>query len=592
MDLNNFQKKRFKLIPGADYEGGPISRDGTFFKMLGRKMTERNKQIADSIPNHDADVSGAHIDSITDFATPMGAIGSIVRKYGIEEAAKKLNPKQSMTGEQFSKFLSNKGVSPKQIEMANLSSKEPMSGADWFKKLRSERQYGLNTHGTNDEFGDVLLPESDRGSYGTNLTKFNVVDAIPGNPDSILPPSHYRPMAYAAHTRTTDEIIDKKPIKMIQEAQSDYAQAERQGKGMFESTLKKDLDKPIQIAAKQRHDFTQSMDAKYGDNYSVADMSNKDKKTWHKLGKKLDDAIDFRGYKAKVELGQQNIKEAQVEVDEVLKLNDEHKDQMAKKYGEPYSLDRTPEEKLKSDFLEEREYEVSQNLKRGNHTAEAYPLLRNLPIKPEALRRDSIMAEMNSAMDEDYARVGVPVIRHDNMDNPLAGTEEVTASYIQNIPQDFRAIKKHMAKQGITARLGMPSSKGGDIPASQWNTGSVTEDSLRGAYYDELEGVKNQIEHYRGEGRDSMADNFEEMRYMMEEGFFDDEPVAMYKNFKNRINNSEMMEKQEAFQELFEAIERSGGEPSKNLIYTMEFDKPFGREADHWKDIDVDWKVW
>ena len=50
MQPKDFSKKRFKLIPGADYESGPISEHGTFGNMLKNKIRTRNQQMADSLP--------------------------------------------------------------------------------------------------------------------------------------------------------------------------------------------------------------------------------------------------------------------------------------------------------------------------------------------------------------------------------------------------------------------------------------------------------------------------------------------------------------------------------------------------------------
>jgi len=75
MPITDFQKKRYKLVPGQNYEDGPISRDGTFFNMLGRKMRENNKAIADRLPGIDGKVNDEYIESVTDFINP--AAGSM-----------------------------------------------------------------------------------------------------------------------------------------------------------------------------------------------------------------------------------------------------------------------------------------------------------------------------------------------------------------------------------------------------------------------------------------------------------------------------------------------------------------------------------
>ncbi len=84
MPITDFQKKRYKLVPGQNYDVGPISRDGTFGNMMIRKMRENNKQIADRLPGIDGKVNDEYIESVTDFVNP--AAGMIKN---IKQVAKK-----------------------------------------------------------------------------------------------------------------------------------------------------------------------------------------------------------------------------------------------------------------------------------------------------------------------------------------------------------------------------------------------------------------------------------------------------------------------------------------------------------------------
>ena len=217
-------------------------------------------------------------------------------------------------------------------------------------------------------------------------------------------------------------------------------------------------------------------------------------------------------------------------------------------------------------------------------------LFKDFPIKPEVARRTSIMREMNKAMDDGYAKVGIPIQRHGSKrENPLAGKPEVTQSYMQNVPQDFRDIQRHMAKQGIEVELGLPKGQGGTKPPSRWS-GEMNEDKLYEVYGNQMEDVLNAAQYHKDNYNTRLEKQFDEF-YDMMENFYQDDPVRRYKEFKQRIQNSGM-ESREAFQEMFEAIESQAGVGAPNAVYTMEFKKPAGRENDSWKDIDVDWKVW
>jgi len=88
MQPKDFSKKRFKLIPGEDYENGPISEHGTFGNMLKNKIRTRNQQMADSIPGGfgaegkwDGQIDDKFIEGITDSVNPVMGTTLLGRKY-------------------------------------------------------------------------------------------------------------------------------------------------------------------------------------------------------------------------------------------------------------------------------------------------------------------------------------------------------------------------------------------------------------------------------------------------------------------------------------------------------------------------------
>ncbi len=595
MQPKDFDKKRFKMVPGADYQNGPITKYGTFVNMVRTKLNERNQQMADSLPGIEGKVNDEFIEGITDTVNPVGAIGSIVRKYSVEEVLKTLGD-QKMTKDQITGFLKKK-IPPKQLEMLSLDRVEKRlkteHASDWLRQITRDKNHRLDYGDVEDDFESITLPGSNSSSYNTSLLKFSDRKHIPGSKQATTPGSHFEEPNYAGHTRATDEVLDGSPIRLVQEAQNDYAQAERQGKGMFESTLKKDLEKPIMAAAKKYLDFSAEMKKKHptdgmSSQYRLrgeGKMSSRDRKKLKRLKENLDKTIDFKGLQTKILDSQKRKKQL---LDRYEDLND----RANAFYQNNNNGDNLSPELMQQELdLGNEMQDIQGQLYAIDNNGVMDKLFKDFPIKPEAVRRDTIMNEMNNAMEQGHARIGIPIQRHGNKEiNPLEGSPEVTQSYLQNVPQDFRAIKNHMAKQGIGVKLGVPKADGGDVMPSRWSS-DLDEDKLFTSMGDNLSEVENLQQFYRDQYQESMADSFEELRYIMDEGFYDDDPVKQYKLFKSRIEGS--MSKGEAFQELFESIDRgAGGTGPANAVYTMEFAKPAGREADAWKDIDVDWKVW
>ena len=79
MQPKDMAKKRFKLIPGADYKEGPISKYGTFGNMLKNKIRTGLKKSADNIPMNIGDITGENIEQITDFVNPMAGVTKAIK---------------------------------------------------------------------------------------------------------------------------------------------------------------------------------------------------------------------------------------------------------------------------------------------------------------------------------------------------------------------------------------------------------------------------------------------------------------------------------------------------------------------------------
>jgi len=305
---------------------------------------------------------------VMDGIDPSAGIGraSMVFKYGIENALKKIAPKMRMSGTQLKKYLANSGIAPKQIEMAGIDD-TIRTGDEWLKQMTRNPGYGLDNKRIRDGFEDILLPGSNEETYGTNLSQFHRPRKVPGKDP--MPPNHYGDDAYAAHARSTDEILDGRPIKMIQELQSDYAQAERQGKGLFRKNVDKDFESIMKDKIKIYNEET---------NPEIKEL----------LARELDN------------------------------LNIKRSDRDSIKVRDKFS---GTEEQADAIY--------------GPNRA-----LRDLPIKPEALRRQTIIQMLDDAMKDDYARIGIPIKRSGS----LAGSDAVTETYKRAVPQDFKDIQKKL----------------------------------------------------------------------------------------------------------------------------------------------------
>jgi len=82
MKPKDFSKKNFKLIPGADYEEGPISKYGTFGNMLRQRAVAGLKKSADAMPMDLNKLKGENIEQITDFINPVRGMYVAAKSFG------------------------------------------------------------------------------------------------------------------------------------------------------------------------------------------------------------------------------------------------------------------------------------------------------------------------------------------------------------------------------------------------------------------------------------------------------------------------------------------------------------------------------
>jgi len=104
MQPKDFSKRKFKMVPGADYSEGPISKYGTFGNMMRTRTIAGLKKSADNIPMSAADLTGENIEQITDFVNPMS--GSMKFIKGISS----IKPSKSVVKTRFEDPYFKQGV--------------------------------------------------------------------------------------------------------------------------------------------------------------------------------------------------------------------------------------------------------------------------------------------------------------------------------------------------------------------------------------------------------------------------------------------------------------------------------------------------
>ena len=123
MQPKDFSKRKFKMIPGADYSDGPISKYGTFGNMMKTKMVKRNKDIADAVPggfdaegNWKADVDDSYILGATDAASPVMGITKATKRIA-DNMFKIDNPFKELVRDPKYFLRNKKGLKSKVVDM-------------------------------------------------------------------------------------------------------------------------------------------------------------------------------------------------------------------------------------------------------------------------------------------------------------------------------------------------------------------------------------------------------------------------------------------------------------------------------------------
>ena len=230
----------FITVPGADYT--PTKHGGSFGKWFGAAMDKRNRDLVNSIPNFDRKTGKvSNITDAIDSITPVGGAVKIVSK--LDDVLAKLSPGMKMRGDQLGGYLRKKGVSPKEIEASGMAD-DLVEGSYGSIENFIRKNPGRNKLRTSElkyAYDDITMQQGgvDNPSYKVDITD------IEGRRDKPAK-SHFgakdKTVENLGWRRSHIKDVNGKPTLVLDEIQSDWAQAERQGQGAFAGKLKRDID--------------------------------------------------------------------------------------------------------------------------------------------------------------------------------------------------------------------------------------------------------------------------------------------------------------------------------------------------------------
>jgi len=517
------EDNNFEFLTEADYT--PLKGWGT----AGGWMMENYREAHSKDDNFKFDSVGKMklpkiSDTDIDFFDPSGMVGMTAKTgvkftYSAIEALKKMGMKTVLSKEQLISKLNNTKniqVPPTQIEMMGLTGNMPdRTVGSWIDYLDALGDFKVTsrTRLKSDEYSSILMPESNRDSYGINIQSMNT-QAIPTKMDAALPANHWDDFENVGHSRyTTEEIEGWGTVRMLQEYQSDFGQTTRKlgSRDIHESQMKTNYDALVAKAEAKStslRDEYGDMLYVYEDEKYVAEVSITKARKAALDAKRIEiskseahierlDSMNTRqhGAKAAIEYGpaKKSYEEAKKSYDEIfsnfreeLKQNKDYKRltnesrDLAKKIDDiwendaPGMIDQAEElNRLDAqlEVIEKQRYEIQNN----NSYAEAFDiakikvntrredlialeghrregnLVKDFPINDKKFRQYQIMNELDMAMKDGINTIAIPIERGPS--TGLAGTEEVTAAYKRDVPKDLEVIRKKLTAQGHTVTI-------------------------------------------------------------------------------------------------------------------------------------------
>lgn len=187
------------------------------------------------------------------------ALAGIDFRYKMDDIINELPDNQKFSSTQLEGFLKKRGVSPKEIQANSIFTEVPpnevYTAKEWRRVNEARGKQHLTQRDLGQNYGKIAL---NKGSRGSDYKETG--DIIQQQLQEDVPTPHYQnklklvenaPFTseyLLGHRRTHLDTINGKPTTVFNEFQSDWAQAQRAGRGIFKSNLTGDEVSPDIIA--------------------------------------------------------------------------------------------------------------------------------------------------------------------------------------------------------------------------------------------------------------------------------------------------------------------------------------------------------
>lgn len=336
-------------------------------------------------------------------------------RYKMNDLLDSLPSNQKFNSEQLKGYMIKQGVSPKEIDASKIfkgfeNDNRALTIEEW-KGINPSNQtlYRREMRG----YEGITLGKQGVSNPTYHVNEFMTKDKIEGNTNlkhKMQGPSMYNENTQLGWNRVHQDTINGKPTTVLNELQSDWMQAERQGAGTFESN-KATID--IQNIKEQIRNLETEKD----------NLFIKASDSWlNKNNLTLEQAFELN------DLGKIDY------TDEVFKF------QEANFIDDANRTDSIFKELEKLDNI----------LKSQKNT------IKDFPMKPEKFQQLMIVDAINEAISNGTMRVAIPIER---TGRDLVGTEGVTRFYESLNKKILPDIRSKLEKQGLRIKLSQEEYK-------------------------------------------------------------------------------------------------------------------------------------
>jgi len=226
-------------------------------------LTEDGKHMVN--PDKLKSIIEANVPEIKDklLAKKLYELSGIKFNYKLDSTLSSMEPKMKMSATQLEGYLKKKGVSPKEIEQSGLlhstdTKSQPISY--WLNKIKDGNHHINTTEVKKPKFADITL----HGNGESTNTYKEILSTINKPTDNAPKVTHFnadindinkneKPIqTLLGWRRTHEDLINGKPTTVLNEFQSDWAQSERAGKGIFNNTVTKNREEINKLMYKRK----------------------------------------------------------------------------------------------------------------------------------------------------------------------------------------------------------------------------------------------------------------------------------------------------------------------------------------------------